>query len=635
MRPDQPICLLHTDNLGVEIIAWLRRFAVVALVPLMGFVMVSTPAKAVEIWQRKKPPLSTPWTQLVGPGNALPEYPRPQMVRQRWLNLNGGWSYTGRSLQDAEKKPPSASQYTERILVPYPTESALSGIQRHDDQMWYRKLVKVPADWRGQRVLLHFGAVDQIATVWVNGQQVAHHEGGYTGFSADITGALLRSPVQELTVRVEDRNEAGGFPVGKQRNAPRGLAYTGASGIWQTVWLEPVSAAHIEKLDITPDLTGFTVTPRLSGTTYQRVEVVVAEPGGAEVARAYGKPGQPVRLPVAKPHLWTPDDPYLYDLKVRLVSPSRRVIDEVSSYGGLRTIGTVRDAVGRPRIALNGKITFLHGPLDQGYWPDGIYTAPTDDALKFDLERTKELGFNFVRKHAKVEPSRWYYWADKLGLMVWQDMPSLGESINGPMTGPSPDPVPEAKARFEKELAAMVDQLRSFTSIIGWVPFNEGWGEFDTARIADKVKAQDPSRMVNANSGVNCCKSRPDSRAGDVYDSHNYVGPVRKEGPEHRVIVQGEYGGLGLALADNRWPGLPEAYEMTDSPARLTQRYVEVSRDVENLVRSDGLSGAVYTQTTDVENEVNGYLSYDRRLVKVELPVVAERNRAVIAAGAG
>ena len=309
------------------------------------------------------------------------------------------------------------------------------------------------------------------------------------------------------------------------------------------------------------------------------------------------------------------------------------MVDEVSSYAGLRTIGIVNDAKGRPRIALNGKITFLHGPLDQGFWPDGIYTAPTDDALRFDLERTKAMGMNFVRKHAKVEPARWYYWADKLGLMVWQDMPSLDVSLDIPV-GPAPDPVPAAKANFEKELSAMVDQLRSVTSIIGWVAFNEGWGEFDTARIADAVKAEDPTRMVNAQSGVNCCKSRGDTKAGDVYDDHTYVGPGRPmvhdkrddraEVPDkqpvvvdRRVMVDGEYGGLGLVLNGNRWPGRPQAYEMTDSQARLTQRYVEVSRDLEKAVREDGLSGAIYTQTTDVENEVNGYLSYDRRLVKM------------------
>jgi hypothetical protein len=634
-----------------QIIMRLRRTAIVGVALLAGMAMVSTPAHAAEGWQQKRSPLSTPWTQLVGPKNALPEYPRPQMERTRWLNLNGLWAYTGRSEGTALAIPPSADKYDEQILVPYPTESALSGVQRHDDQMWYRKVFKVPGAWRGQRVLLHFGAVDQIATVWVNNVKMAYHEGGYTEFSVDITDALQSTGPQELVVRAEDRNEANPFPVGKQRKDPGELFYTGASGIWQTVWMEPVRAAHVDKLDITPDLTGFTVTPRVSGTTDQHVEVIASTPGGGEVARASGKTGQPVRIPIPNPHLWTPDDPYLYDLKVRLESPSGKVADEVSSYAGLRTIGTVRDPQGRPRIALNGKITFLHGPLDQGYWPDGIYTAPTDDALRFDLERIKALGMNFVRKHEKVEPARWYYWADKLGLMVWQDMPSLDVSLNIP-TGPAPDPSPEAKAHFEKELSEMVDQLRSVTSIIGWVPFNEGWGEFDTARIANAVKAEDPTRMVNANSGVNCCKSRGDSRAGDIYDDHTYIGPGhpltlderkhanhvdvpgRQPVDDERVMVDGEYGGLGLVLAGNSWPGRAETYEMTDSQARLTQRYVEVSEDLEKVAREGGLSGAIYTQTTDVENEVNGYLSYDRWLVKVVLRTVAERNRAVIAAGA-
>jgi hypothetical protein len=565
------------------------------------------------------------------------------------MSLNGVWDYTGRFEQAALAAPPPANEYHEQILVPYPTESALSGIQHHDDQMWYRKVFKLPSTWRGRHVLLHFGAVDQIATVWVNHQPVAYHEGGYTEFSADITRALRPGSQQELTVRVEDRNEANPFPVGKQRNRPEGMFYTGASGIWQTVWLEPVRTEHIDKLDITSDLTGFTITPRVSGTDNKRVQVVVAKPGGGAATARSGPPGAPLRVPVLNPRLWTPDDPYLYDIKVRLVGPSGKAVDEVSSYAGLRTIGIVNDAKGRPRIALNGKIIFLHGPLDQGFWPDGIYTAPTDDALRFDLEQTKALGMNFVRKHAKVEPARWYYWADKLGLMVWQDMPSLDVSVDIP-TGPAPDPVPAAKANFEKELSEIVDQLRSVTSIIGWVVFNEGWGEYDTARIANAVKAEDPTRMVNASSGVNCCKSRGDSMAGDVYDDHTYVGPgrpvVRDEHDDRakvpdkppvpvdrRVRVDGEYGGLGLVLNENRWPGRPQAYEMTDGQARLTQRYVEVSRDLEKVVREGGLSGAIYTQTTDVENEVNGYLSYDRRLVKMDLGTVADRSRAVIAAG--
>jgi beta-galactosidase/beta-glucuronidase len=425
----------------------LARIALTVGVVLLGsFAIGTAPAHAADVWQPKTPPLSTRWTHSVGPNNALPEYPRPQLSRTKWLNLNGLWGYTGGAAKAGTTAPPPESDYREQILVPFPTESALSGIQRHDDQMWYRKVFEVPRDWDNQHVLLHFGAVDQIATVWVNNKQVARHEGGYTEFSADITSALRSSGPQELTVRVVDRNEKSGFAVGKQRYNPAGLFYTGASGIRQTVWMEPVATAHIKKLDITPDLSSFTVTPRVSGASDQRTEVVVSKPGGEVVARASGKPGATLRLLVPSPHLWTPEDPYLYDLTARLVTRSGKVVDEVSSYGGLRTIGTVKDAQGRSRIALNGKITFLHGPLDQGYWPDGIYTAPTDDALKFDLERTKALGLNFVRKHAKVEPARWYYWADKLGLMVWQDMPSLDVSLDPP-TGPSRAPKTEAVPR--------------------------------------------------------------------------------------------------------------------------------------------------------------------------------------------
>ncbi len=633
---------------------WVRRFAAAWLGVLASIALVNAPANAIVEWHAVNPPLTTPWTHLVGPNNALPDYPRPQMERTRWMNLNGVWEYTARSGQAALATPPPPKEYRERILVPYPPESALSGIQRHDDQMWYRKVFKMPSTWRGRSVLLHFGAVDQIATVWVNDKQVAHHEGGFTEFSADITRALRPGQMQQLTVKVEDRNEANPFAVGKQRNAPEGLFYTGSSGIWQTVWIEPVRSTHIDKLDITQDLTGFTITPRVSEPLRHRAEVVVSTPEGEEVASSTVKAGEPLRVPVPNPHLWTPEDPYLYNLRVRLLNPLGRAVDEVHSYAGLRTIGVVNDGKGRPRIALNGKITFLHGPLDQGFWPDGIYTAPTDDALKFDLEKTKAMGFNFVRKHAKVEPARWYYWADKLGLMVWQDMPSLDVSLDIPV-GPAPDPPPAAKANFEKELSEMINQLRSVTSIVGWVPFNEGWGEFDTARIANAVKALDPTRMVDANSGVNCCKSRPDSMAGDIYDDHTYVGPGRPvfrderddraKGPDkppppappapvdRRVRVDGEYGGLGLVLDKNRWPGKPQAYEMTNSPARLTQRYVEVSLDLEKAVREEGLSAAIYTQTTDVENEVNGFFSYDRWVMKMDLGTVAQRNRAVITAG--
>ncbi|GHG09461.1 MULTISPECIES: glycoside hydrolase family 2 protein [Amycolatopsis] len=577
-------------------------------------------------WRRLDPPLPTPWSGDVAPDNVLPEYPRPQLTRPRWLNLNGVWEYAGWPSSPDEPRP---SGYAERILVPFPPESALSGIRRRDEVLWYRRLFDVPADWRGSRVLLHFGAVDQTAKVWVNNQLVATHEGGYTAFSADITDVLRASGPQELTVRAEDCTDIEPFPVGKQRNAPGGICYTPSSGIWQTVWLEPVPEARVERLELTPDLTGVTVLPQVTGGDEV---VVVFSDNDVEIARASGAAGTSIRVDVPSPRLWTPDDPHLYSLRVQLLDERGAISDEVGSYAGLRTIGLVPDPHGRPRIALNDRVTFLHGPLDQGYWPDGISTAPTDDALRFDLEKTKELGFNFVRKHVKVEPARWYFWADTLGLVVWQDMPSLTVSFDGP-PGIAPDPVPRARERFEAELAEMVTQLQAVPSIVGWVPFNEGWGEFDTARVAESVKALDSTRLVIANSGVNCCFSRPDSGAGDVYDDHTYVGPGTPSVSDGRAIVDGEYGGLGLVLDDHRWPGPPNAYEMTPTRERLTERYAEVSAALERVVAERGLSGAVYTQTTDVENEVNGLLTYDRHVVKVDPVVVAECVRKVIEAG--
>ena len=607
----------------------------------------------------KDGPLRTPWTDQVRPDNALVEYPRPQFVRQQWQNLNGSWDYLG---QDGlATAPPEKSSYQEKILVPYPPESALSGIGRHNDVMWYRKVVQVSPQWfqagfhdgvqgkteqewlKDHRILLHFGAVDQTATVWVNGQQVATHTGGFTEFSVDITAALKTSDStsagqdQEIIVQAEDRSELNPFPVGKQRSNPGGIFYTGSSGIWQTVWLEPVSTTHLEKVAITSSLKSFSITPTISELdpakqSAYRMEVVASGSDNVEVARVIGEVGKPVDVVIPTPHLWTPEDPWLYNLALRLFDSEGQLVDEVKSYAGLRTVSTVRDSQGRPRIALNNKITFLHGPLDQGFWPDGLYTAPTDEALRFDLEKTKELGFNFVRKHIKVEPARWYYWADKLGLLVWQDMPSLNISFDVP-SGPKPDPTDAEKENYRSELVSIVDQLRNVTSIIGWVPFNEGWGEFDAALVARSVKNKDRTRLVIAASGVNCCFSRPDSGAGDVYDDHTYVGPGRPNIRDARSTVDGEYGGLGLVVADHIWPGKPRAYEMTADPGQLTRRYLEISEDLERVIKDKGLSGAIYTQTTDVENEVNGFFTYDRKVEKMDFSAVAKRNRAVIAAG--
>jgi hypothetical protein len=610
--------------------SWISRHAtaLAAVTLLLG--AVPTPAAAADpVWRKGVPPIATPWTAQVGPDNALPEHPRPQLVRSRWQNLNGVWEF---AKAEAGQAPPVGRSLGERVLVPYPIESALSGIQRREDRMFYRRTFTVPAGWRvgaGQRLLLHFGAVDYDAKVWVNGTLVATHRGGYDGFSADVTDALAGTGPQELIVWAEDLTDATGQPIGKQRRvSDRGIFYQGSSGIWRTVWLEPVPESSVSALVSTPDLAGQALrltaeTVRGEGLTVR----AVARAGGRVVGEVTGATGTELRLPVGKPRLWSPDSPFLYDLEVTL-RRGRTVVDTVTSYFGMREIGTVAGADGKPRIALNGKILFHLATLDQGFWPDGLNTAPTDAGLRFDLQQHKEMGFNGVRKHIKVEPDRWYYWADRLGLLVWQDMPSAN-------TGP----IPEAwRAQFESELHEMVREHRSWTSIVAWVPFNEGWGEWSrdaTGRIADEVKAQDPSRLVNAHSGVNCCNSHGDSGRGDVIDFHQYLGPASPAPDGRRVSIDGEHGGFGLKVSNHMWFGDGQAYEMTPDSATLTRRYVENQRAVLTSAKSCGISAAVYTQITDVEGELNGFWTYDRRVAKMDFAQVRAINRQIIAEADG
>ncbi len=573
----------------------------------------------------------TPWTHDVSPDNALPEYPRPQLTRAQWHNLNGVWEFAGASEGD---RPPFGETLPERILVPYPTESALSGIQRHEDHMWYRRTFHVPDQWRigeHNRLKLHFGAVDHAATVYVNGHEVASHEGGYGAFSADVTDALTSSGEQEIVVGVTDRTDATWQPVGKQRRVPdRGIFYESASGIWQTVWMEPVPAGHVDTLDMVPDLDSSTLrlTVNTEGDTDGMTVEAVVRDGRRVVSRTQGAPDEPLELSVPDAKLWSPDSPFLYELDV-VLRDRHRPVDEVSSYFGMREIGTALGEDGRLRITLNGEVLFLLSTLDQGYWPDGIYTAPTDEALRWDLEQHKRLGFNTVRKHIKTEPDRWYYHADRLGLLVWQDMPSM-------RTGERPPA--HAAERFETELHELVEQKKNWTSIIGWVPFNEGWGEWsreDTGRIAEEVAAQDPTRLVNAHSGVNCCDSLGDSGAGHVIDWHAYVGPATPMPDETRVSIDGEHGGFGLEVDGHMWFGEGHAYQMLPDSDSLTAAYVDNQRAVLQAARSCAISGAVYTQLTDVEHEVNGFFTYDRQVEKMDFDAVREVNEEIIAGADG
>ncbi|MFD0318624.1 AbfB domain-containing protein [Streptomyces flavalbus] len=601
-----------------------RALAVLALLAGTAVAASGVPASAApQAWTPKPAPMTTPWTNQVPVDNPLPEYPRPQLTRPDWANLNGVWDF---AVTSADAGQPAT--FGEQIRVPFPAESALSGIQRRitqNDKLWYKRTFTVPSQWNGRRVQLNFGASDWRTTVWVNGRQAgAVHSGGYDAFSHDITD-LLNGGTNTIVVSVWDPTQTGGQAVGKQRvndvtpHPGGGIFYTAASGIWQTVWLEPVNAAHIARLDLVPDLANnrLRVTVRGGGTSGQQARVTVSS-GGTTVGTATGPVGTEFTVPVPNAHRWTPDDPFLYDVRADLLSGTATV-DSVGSYTGMRSIAVARvDGVLRP--VLNGQFVFQTGTLDQGYWPDGIYTAPTDAALRHDLQKHKDLGFNMVRKHIKVEPQRWFYWADRLGLLVWQDMPSMDLR--------TPDAA--ARVQWEAEYDRIIDQHRSSPSLVMWVNQNEGWGQYDQARIASEVKAYDPSRLVNNMSGVNCCGA-VDGGNGDVLDHHVYVGPGTTVPSATRAAVLGEYGGLGYKVPGHEWyPGGGFSYEDQPTLAHLNNRFVGLLDGIREVRMPRGLSAAVYTEITDVENEANGLLTYDRQVVKVDEARVRAANRALI-----
>lgn len=599
-------------------------------------------------WKRLSPPLTTPWTGDVSPANAHPEYPRPQLTRPRWVNLNGVWQFAAAAAADA---PPVGRNLEERILVPYPVESALSGIMRHESRMFYRRRFVAPRSWgvgrahKPNRLLLHLDAVDYEATVWVNGTQVGTHRGGYDRFTVDVTDALqvdrAGDPVgeQELVVGVYDPTEDGVQPLGKQRVgaiAPHYevLYYTPASGIWQTVWMEPVPDTYIERLELTPDLDDgslrVTAFANLPGVQVR----ATAYAGGRAVGSVTGTSNCELRLCMPKARVWTPDDPFLYELTVQVLGEGNA--DRVGSYFGMRSIA-VRTVAGQPRIALNGEVTFQLSTLQQGFWPDGIYTPATDDAVVFDVERNKGLGFNTIRKHQKVESDRWYYHADRLGQLVWQDMPATATGVQPPhVTDPTPQPPADGRREFEDELRRMVEQHRNHPCIVMWIPFNEGWGEFDIARIAALVKSWDPSRLVNEMSGADTADL--DAGGGDVLDYHNIgfspPAPVPSTS-SGRVAVIGEFGAYGLVVNGHLWdPAHAKSPAPVPDADTLNADYVAIMGQIADYAKNQGLSAANYNLFEDVEHQVNGLYTYDRKVLKVDAKRVRAANRAVIAAGA-
>ncbi|GFE76015.1 glycoside hydrolase family 2 protein [Novosphingobium sp. TCA1] len=596
--------------------------------------------------------LMTSWGRAVTAQNAWRSYPRPQMVRSQWLNLNGQWDYA--IAKDAAGKPSAAQG---KILVPFAVESRLSGVRKPlmpDDRLWYSRSFTVPSDWSGQNVLLHFGAVDYAAEVWVNGALVGSHKGGFTPFKFDVTH-YLKPGDNTLEVRVADPTSEGSQARGKQALNPHGIWYTPVSGIWQTVWLEPVPALHIAEVRAVPDIDKgrLDVEVALSGEARDGDAVrLTARAGGKVIATRIVRAGRHAALDIPDAHLWSPDDPYLYDLVAELVTvepplggedkeaaAQRRKIrftekeaqayaaltprggarDTVKSYFAMRKISIGRGPVeGQPAMLLNNKPLFQNGVLDQGWWPDGLLTPPSEEAMRSDIVFLKKAGFNMLRKHIKIEPAQYYADADRLGILIWQDMPMAGREGQFVVGASQSQAVfsSEDMAQQQFELSSMIGHLRAFPSIVTWVVDNEGWGQYDSRTLARFVKGMDPSRLVDADSGW--LDVAADS--SDLRDIHTYEEVPNRPGRDSaRAIAIGEYGGIGLPMREHLWRpgernwGYQSATDAADYQARYRQKFAEIVRQA----KEEGLSAAVYTQTTDVEDEINGLLTYDRAKSKI------------------
>ncbi|MDH6534257.1 beta-galactosidase [Parabacteroides sp. 52] len=578
-------------------------------------------------WKPVGDKLKTKWAEEINPKNVLPEYPRPQMERSDWVNLNGEWEYT---IQTKGAVEPVA--FEGKILVPFAVESSLSGVQKQvgdKNELWYKRSFTVPANWKNKDIMLHFGAVDWKADVFVNDILIGSHKGGFTPFSFNITPYLTGKNNQKLVVRVWDPSEKGYQPRGKQTSRPEGIWYTSVTGIWQTVWLEPVATEHITAIKAIPDIDNGAMAVTVSascGCPTNIIEVKLLDKGKV-VATAKGLAGKEMRLGVQNPTLWDTNNPYLYDMTVSL-SKNGKVVDEVKSYTAFRKISMKKDENGIMRMQLNNKNVFHYGPLDQGWWPDGLYTAPTDEALLYDVVKTKDWGFNMIRKHVKVEPARWYYHCDREGLLVWQDMPS-GDMGNqwAPHqynAGTDKNRSQASVANFYQEWKEIMDFCISSPSVVVWVPFNEAWGQFDTEKVAEWTANYDASRLVNPASGGN------HRACGDILDLHNYPGPKMFLFDPQRVNVLGEYGGIGLPMEGHLWQTDKNwGYIQFKDKNAVTAEYVKYANELKGMV-DRGFSGAVYTQTTDVEGEVNGLMTYDRKQIKINEADVKKINQEVI-----
>ena len=579
-------------------------------------------------WKPVGNKIITKWAESINPEYVHQEYPRPRLVRNEWKNLNGLWDYEISKL--GVNKP---NFHKNKILVPFPIESSLSGVQKNvgkENELWYHSIFVVPKSWKGRNIILHFGGVDWKSEIWINDVYVGSHQGGYDPFSFDITSQLNNKKKQKVVVKVWDPTDEGYQPRGKQTINPHGIWYTAVTGIWQTVWIEPVNSNYIKTVNIVSNVDENNISIKLISSEILEKDYfdVIIKDGNTIVSSVKSPVKSNLNVLINNAKLWSPESPFLYDMEVNLIS-NGKIVDSIKSYFAMRKISTRKDENGIFRLQLNNEDYFQFGTLDQGWWPDGLYTAPSDDALKYDIIKTKELGFNMIRKHVKVEPARWYYHADKIGMLVWQDMPN-GENFRFPkwqrdkfFDGDEFIPSSESEDNFRSEWKKIIDFLYSNPSVVCWVPFNEAWGQFKTVEISEWTKIYDPSRLVNSASGGNYY------RTGDITDIHNYPDPKMLFFDNERVNVLGEYGGIGLAIDGHLWQSDKNwGYVKFKNSIEATDQYVRLANQLYKMIEF-GFSAAIYTQITDVEIEVNGLMTYDRKIVKLDLGRVREINRKI------
>ena len=576
---------------------------------------------SLENWHPVGTRIKTKWGNNLKPENVWKEYPRPQLERKDWLNLNGIWHYY---ITDLDSKKPE--KFDQNILVPFCLESSLSGVMKPLNEtqiLWYYKEFEIPKKWKDKNIIIHFNAVDWKSELYINDDKIGEHYGGYSEFNFDIT-KNLKTGKNKIILKVWDPSDTGYQPIGKQCLDPKVIWYTSISGIWQTVWLEPVNQQYIKKLEINNNYDNKEIKINCLLNTEEKLplemSLIYKE---KEILKQKGISNTEIVLKISEEnfHPWSPTEPNLYIIKIEIFDESNKLIDSILSYTTIRKIEQRKDESGYYRIYLNNKPLFNMGTLDQGYWPDGLYTPPSEEAMIYDINKLKELGFNTIRKHVKVEPYRYYYHCDKIGMLIWQDMPSGDRKPNSweyhhLNTGDDVKRSEESKNNYYHEWSEIIDNLKFFQCIIIWIPFNEAWGQFDTEKVVNFTHNKDPTRLINAASGGN------HRICGNFLDLHHYPEPSQYLKVDNLINILGEFGGLGLDIKGHTWKGDNWGYRTFRTKEEITEKYEEYINLIINSFK--GFSAAIYTQTTDVEIEINGLITYDR----AEMKIIEDRIKA-------